>query len=159
MTNENKGYTLIEILVALTIVGLIFSIGYVNFRDFSRRQALAGTARAVMGDLRLAQEQALAGKKPDVVACNPPNKLNGFNFRVTGTSSYQLEANCSGGNSLTKAVTLPTGVSISTPSPNPITFKVLGQGTNLSANATITLTQSGTSNTRVVTVSPGGEIK
>lgn len=159
MTNENKGYTLIEILVALTIIALIFSIGYVNFRDFSRRQALAGTARSLMGDLRLAQEQATAGKKPAVVACNLPNELNGFNFRVTGTSSYQLEANCSGGNSLTKAVTLPTGVSVSTPSPNPITFKILGQGTNLSADATLTLTQAGTTNTRLVTVTSGGEIK
>ena len=39
---HNAAYTLIEILVALTIVGLIFGIGYVNFRDFARRQALAG---------------------------------------------------------------------------------------------------------------------
>lgn len=159
MTNEKKGYTLIEILVALTIVGLIFGIGYVNFRDFARRQALAGVARSIMGDLRLAQEQALAGKKPAVVACNPPNELNGFNFRVTGASSYQLEANCSGGNSITKSATLPTDVSISIPSPNPITFKILGQGTNLSADATISLTQSGTANTKVVTVTSGGEIK
>lgn len=160
MTNENKkGYTLIEILVALTIVGLIFGIGYVNFRDFSRRQALTGTARSVMGDLRLAQEQALAGKKPTLAACNSPNLLNGYDFRVTGSSSYQLEANCSGGSVVTKSVTLPPGITSSTPSPNPITFKILGQGTNLTAEATITLTQTGSSNTRIVTVSPGGEIK
>lgn len=160
MTNENKkGYTFIEILVALTIVGLIFGIGYVNFRDFSRRQALSGTARSVMGDLRLAQEQALAGKKPSAAFCNSPNQLNGYNFRVNSSTSYQLEANCSGGNVVTKSVTLPTGISLSTPSPNPITFKILGQGTNLSADATITLTQPGTSNTKQIVVTSGGEIK
>lgn len=177
MTNENKGYTLIrtllrqnlvnvyaaytliEILVALTIVGLIFGIGYVNFRDFSRRQALAGTARSVMGDLRLAQEQALAGKKPTSVLCDTPSRLNGYNFRVNSGTSYQIEAACSGGNVVTKSVTLPPDISISTPSPNPILFKILGEGTNLSANATITLTQAGTSNTRSITVTQGGEIK
>ena len=156
---SNAAYTLIEILVALTIVGLIFGIGYVNFRDFSRRQALAGTARSIMGDLRLAQEQALAGKKPVSAFCDSPNQLNGYNFRVINASSYRLAANCSGGNVETKLVTLPADITISSPSPNPITFKILGQGTNLSADATITLTQTGTSNTRSITVTTGGEIK
>ncbi|KKT66212.1 MAG: Methylation site containing protein [Candidatus Woesebacteria bacterium GW2011_GWC2_45_9] len=156
---HNAAYTLIEILVALTIVGLIFGIGYVNFRDFARRQALAGTARSVMGDSRLAQGQALAGKKPASVFCDPPNRLNGYNFRVNSTSSYQIEAACSGGNVVTKSATLPADISISTPFPNPILFKILGEGTNLSADATIILTQTGTSNTRSITVTQGGEIK
>ena len=156
---EKRGYTLIEILVALTIVGLIFAIGYVNFRDFSRRQSLAGQARSMKGDLRLAQGEALAGNKPSDVFCNPPNRLNGFNFRVTGSSTYRVEANCTGGNVITKNVTLPADMSISTPSPNPITFKILGQGTNVTADAVITITQVGTSFTNTVTVTSGGEIK
>ena len=88
MAKKYAGYTLIEILVSLPIVGLIFGIGYVNFRDFSRRQALAGVARMVKGDLRLAQEQALAGKKPTHAFCNPSNQLDGFNFRVVSSQSY-----------------------------------------------------------------------
>jgi prepilin-type N-terminal cleavage/methylation domain-containing protein len=159
MAKKYAGYTLIEILVALTIVGLIFGIGYVNFRDFSRRQALAGVARSVKGDLRLAQEQALAGKKPEHIFCNPPNQLDGFNFRVVSSQSYVLEANCTGGAVTTKTGTLPSDISISTPSPNPIIFKILGQGTNLSGDATLTLTQTGTSNSTIITITLGGEIK
>ncbi|KKU04148.1 MAG: type II secretory pathway protein LspH [Candidatus Woesebacteria bacterium GW2011_GWC2_47_16] len=159
LVNVYAAYTLIEILVALTIIGLIFGIGYVNFRDFARRQALSGTARSVMGDLRLAQEQALAGNKPASVFCDPPNRLNGYNMRVNSASTYQIEAACSGGNVVSKSVTMPANISISTPSPNPILFKILGEGTNLSADATITLTQAGTSNTRGITVTQGGEIK
>jgi Tfp pilus assembly protein FimT len=145
--------------VALTIISLIFGIGYVSFRDFSRRQALAGVARTIAGDLRLAQEQALSGKKPSAIFCNDPNRLNGYNFRVSGAQGYVLEANCSGGNVETKSVSLPGDISISTPTPNPITFKILGQGTNVDTIATITLTQAGTANTRTITVSSGGEIK
>jgi prepilin-type N-terminal cleavage/methylation domain-containing protein len=159
MAKKYAGYTLIEILVSLTIVGLIFGIGYVNFRDFSRRQALAGVARSIKGDLRLAQEQALAGKKPTSAFCNSPNQLNGYNFRVISSQSYQLEANCSGGSVMTKTGTLPSDISVSTPSPNPITFKILGQGTNLSADATLTLTQARTANSATITVTSGGEIK
>jgi prepilin-type N-terminal cleavage/methylation domain-containing protein len=156
----SNGYTFIEILVALTLVALVFGIGYVNFRDFSRRQALVGVARSIMGDLRLAQEQALSGKKPASLVCNPPNLLDGYNFRVVSAQNYVLEASCTGGTVQTKSVTIPSDISMSTPSPNPILFKVLGKGTNITdPSATLILTQAQTSYTRTITITLGGEIK
>lgn len=156
----NSAYTFIEILVALTIVSLLFGIGYVSFRDFSRRQALNGTARSIVGDLRLAQEQAISGRKPSDLFCNPPNYLDGYNFRVVSAQNYVLEASCSGGNVQTKSVTIASDISLSVPSPNPILFKSVAQGTNISgASATVTLTQAGTANTRAITISAAGEIK
>ncbi len=157
-----KGYTLIEILVGLTIIGIVFGVGYVSFRDFSRRQALAGSAKAVQGDLRLVQEMAIIGQKPDDPFCNPPNILNGYRFGVVSSSQYRLRADCTGGvAAVLKLVTLPSDITISTPSPNPIIFKVLGQGTNIPSgqNATLVLTQAGTNRTFTITVSSGGEIK
>ena len=44
------GYTLIEILVTLSIVGIIFAAGYANFREYARRQAVVSGARQVQGD-------------------------------------------------------------------------------------------------------------
>lgn len=154
----SSGYTLIEILIGLTIVGLIFSYGFVNFREFSRRQALAGAARKLRGELRFAQELALSGKKPDDSGCNNPNALIGYNFKVS-SSTYAIEAVCSGGVVGVKSIDLSTGISASAPSTNPILFKVLGQGTNLSSDATITLTQNSTESTQDVFVSVQGEIK
>lgn len=156
-----KGYTLIEILVGLTIIGLIFGIGYINFRDFSRRQAIAGVAKQVQGDLRLAQQLALAGQKPDDIKCNDPNYLNGYDFRIYTATEYRLEADCKGGTVVSKDVNLPTGITVTTPSPNPILFKVLGQGTNIPAGgtATLTFTQTRTNNKFTVTITAGGEIK
>ncbi len=154
-----RGYTLIEVLVGITIIGLIFAVGYVNFRDFSRRQAINGQARALKGDLRLAQEKSLSGVKPADSRCDPPNKLNGYNFRVVNALNYVVEANCTGGNVLVKSVNLPSDVTISIPSPNPISFKILGQGTNIVDQSTINLTQAVTGYVRTVTVTKGGEIK
>lgn len=153
-------YTLIEILVGLTIIGLIFAVGYVNFRDFSRRQAVAGAGKQIQGNLRLAQGLALAGQKPDDIKCNDPNLLNGYNFRVSA-SGYTLEASCTGGTVVNKDVVLPSGITVSIPSPNPIFFKILGQGTNIPAGTSVdlTLTQSRTNNKFTVTVSAAGEIK
>lgn len=156
---KDKGQTLLEILVSLTIVGIIFGLGYVGFRSFSQRQEMQSVDRSLVADLRLAQEQALAGQKPAGVECDSPNTLSGFDFNVISSSSYTLDAVCSGGTVNTKSVTLPTGISISTPSTNPIIFKSVGQGTNLSASVSATLTQTGTTNAVTVTISQGGEIQ
>lgn len=159
-----KGYTLIEILVVLTIIGLLFSFGYVNFRDFSRRQTLAGLAKQIQGDLRLAQEMAIAGQKPE--ACGTKT-FDGIWFGVTTSAPYlyRVRAVCGSDSSLFPIIKEFDFASDITPtpptsSPNPLIFKVLGQGTNIGAgNWVLTLTQAGTLNTATVTVTPGGEIK
>lgn len=158
------GYTLIEILVALTILGLFFSFGLASFRDFSRRQALAGVAKGIQGDLRLAQQQALSGKKPNHAYCNSPYVLNDFRFVVVSEAQYAVKAGCSGNTTAVsvKTTDLPSGVTISSiPSPVLVKFKALGQGTNIASNgtATLTLTQTGTNNQITITVTSGGEIK
>ena len=156
----NSAYTLIEILVALTIIGLLFSIGFVSFRDFSRRQALNGAARSLIGDLGLAQEQAISGRKPADIFCNPPNYLEGYNFRVVSAQNYVLEASCSGGNVQTKDVTVAADISLSVPVPNPILFKSVAQGTNIAAaSSSVILTQAGTGSIRTISISAAGEIK
>jgi prepilin-type N-terminal cleavage/methylation domain-containing protein len=161
MLSTNSGYTLIEILIALTIVGLIFGIGYVNFRDFSRRQALAGTVRKIKGDLRVAQENATSGQKPADPNCVGPTNplLDGYNFTVPSEPhTYVIQAVCSGGTVDVKTIQVSSDIDISM-SQNPILFKILGQGTNIVTLASITLTQTGTNSPAVITVSSGGEIK
>jgi prepilin-type N-terminal cleavage/methylation domain-containing protein len=163
--NNQKGFTLIEILVSLGIIGLLFSFGFVSFREFSRRQALSGAAKILQGDLRLTQANAMSGVKPDSAICNPPNILNSYSFTVVSSTEYRVEAECSGnlssGSVLVKSTVLPDDVAVSMPSVNPVRFKVLGQGNNIPAgtNVTITLTQAGTGNTIVVAITSGGEIK
>lgn len=149
------GFTVIELLVTMVIMGLLFSLGYANYRDFSRRQAVASAGRMVIADLRLAQSKALSGEKP----CT--GNLSTYNF-VIGAGSYQIKAVCSGTGSnsvITKTQPLPSGILISS-SLSPISFKVLGQGTNIpTTGASITLSQTGTANIQTITVSEGGEIK
>lgn len=153
---QSSAYTLIEILVALTIVGLLFNFGYVSFRDFSRRQVVAGVSKQIQGDLRLAQSNALSEQKP--LGCN--TTLNSYSFSVESASRYTIKADCGASEIIVKDVNLPTDVLVSTPSPNPLQFKVLGQGTDLGVNDwVLTLTQTGTENVGNVTVTSGGEIK
>jgi prepilin-type N-terminal cleavage/methylation domain-containing protein len=163
---RTTGYTLIEILVALTVIGLLFSLGYANYRAFSQRQALLGAVKQLQGDLRLAQQMALSGQKPiDPNCASPANSLNGYNFTVLSGDNYEIRASCTGGAVALagKDVTISSGITIASPfpSPNPILFRVLGNGTNIpeGGNSVITLTQAGTNNTTTVTITSGGEIK
>src|SRR5437762_5518928 len=101
-----KGYTLIEILVGLSIIGILFAVGYLNFRDYARRQAVVAASRALKSDLRLAQEQALAGQKP--TGCGT---LNGYQLNITSTTAYEIDAVCDVGNVIAvKNITTPTGI-------------------------------------------------
>jgi prepilin-type N-terminal cleavage/methylation domain-containing protein len=153
---NSSAYTLIELLVGLSIIGLIFSFGYVSFREFSRRQALIGTMKALKGDLRLTQSRALSGQKP--VSC--ASTLNGYSFIVTSQNTYEIKASCTGAVA-DKTVTLPGDIIFSAPLPPTITFKVLGDGTNIQAgsNVTLSLYQTSTGDPGSVIVYPGGEIE
>lgn len=163
-TLSSPGYTLIELLIALTIVGVLFALGYANFRDFTRRQALLDTSKKVQSDLRVAQQMALSGNVPNDTACTINNNLNGYFFNVISANRYEIRASCSGGavGSVVKDVTLPANITISTPFPvpNPILFKVLGNGTNIgSTNAQIRVSQSGNPTVSIITISSAGQIQ
>lgn len=150
------GYTLIEILVALTVISLIFTFGYAGFREFSQRQALESAARSLQGNLRLVQEYALSGKKPDDCLV-----LDGYRVKIS-PNSYTLVAICAEEETSINKDNLPiaNGITASV-SINNFTFKVLGQGTSIPAGSAsmITLTQAGTGKTRTITITAGGEIK
>src|SRR5258708_6352278 len=151
-----SGYTLIEILIVLVIIGLLFTAGYANFRNYARQQALTGAARALQLDLRTTQEYANAGNKPS--SCDSTNLLNGYQFNVTSNSTYEIDAVCTQGNVQIKQITLPAGITISTPNPNPIIYKSLAQGTNIvtGTSASIILSQQATGNRKTVTIGANG---
>jgi len=144
---------------------MLFSFGFVSYRDFTRRQTLGSFAKQLQGDIRLAQANALSGIKPQVASCDSTYILDNYSFNILSATEYELVAVCSkvgfASSITTKSVELPIGITISTPAINPVTFKVLGQGNNIPSGQTVvyTLTQLGTANTHTMTVSSGGEVK
>jgi prepilin-type N-terminal cleavage/methylation domain-containing protein len=160
MKRNFKGYTLIELLVGLSIIGIIFSVGLAGYREFSRRQALTGVSKQLKADLRLAQQLALTGQKPDGVACDT---LTGYTFNVSvSTSSYSISANCTSTLNIKtspeiKNVSLGTDIQIVSTTAA-FQFKGLGQGTNLTSSNTITLTHI-SGNTSLILVGIGGDVK
>jgi prepilin-type N-terminal cleavage/methylation domain-containing protein len=155
------GFSLIELLVVVTITGILFGVGVAKYTDFNRSQILEQAAQELKNNLRLAQARALSGEKPS--GCTV---LDGYQVSfVSGgqNDTYQIGAIC-GGNEAGEAETfsLPSVVKFDPlPSPSQILFKVLAQGTNLE-NDYLTITLKGfnsDSYVKTVTVTKTGEIR
>ncbi len=159
--NRKSGYTLIELLVGLTIIAIVFSIGFAGYRDFSRRQAVAGVTKSIQSDLRNAQQLALTGQKPTVDYLNNPvtcTRLSGYSFSRISAINYQIRAHCDNVALpiAVKDIVLSSDLSLSAGS---VKFKVLGQGTDLSAALIFTVTHTSGATPGTITVGVGGDIK
>jgi len=135
-----KGYSLVEILVVLTITGAIFGLGYVGFRDFARRQSVNSAAKTFKTDIKLAQEQAASGKK--VAGCVV---LDGYKVIVDASNSlYTISASCSSGSGKTdyeiKSKKLTSDVAVTIVPQNTFIFKSIAQGTDIASGESITVT-------------------
>lgn len=133
--SENFGYTLIELLLVMVIIAIVFSFGTANYKNFQKRQALEAATRNVMGDLRLAQEFALAGKVDDPATCT---NFEGYVFARADpptTNKYYIYKRCNGTNTEYKSVTLQSGVTIAVRGRNgghrEFTFMPLGKGLDI----------------------------
>lgn len=154
----SRGFTFIELLITMLIMTIVFTFGYANYRDFSRKQEIEGAQRLLKSDLRLAQKQASTGHKPSGSACDDPEDLSGYKVESTSSTAYRISAVCSGGEITTKNVYLTQGYSNIVVSSFSVTFNVLAQGTNLASDLQIDLSQTVGLLTRMIVISPEGTI-
>ena len=166
-----KGFTLLELLIAISITAIFLGVGYAGYRDFSRRQEVLVAKRQMISDLRLAQKSALTGNKP--TSCT--TDFQGFDLTLTATSpvTYQIGANCVNPSSpsnpfrtVIKTVNLGSNISISPTSLSSILFQALGRGVTFSgggSSVTYTLSSSAlggaSSANQTVVISQYGDIK
>ena len=155
---KSSGYTIIEIIISLFILIILFAVAQANYRQFILAKSLDAVKSRIISDVKLTQEYALAGKT--TATCTG---LNGYLFSTSVTNNnYTISADCTT-DVLIKTVKISDvakGISFSG-SGISVLFKVLGGGTNITAggNVPITITQQTTGNTRIVTITSGGEVK
>ena len=146
MRNQ-AGYTLLEVLIVLVITTALFFGGFATYREFSRRQILNATYKELGTNLSLAREFAMSGEKPS--GCT--GILSGYSVSFTGTG-YTIAAVCSS-TVIVRSLTLTSGITISGPN---FTYKVIGQGTNLTSGSTVAISYAAIGKTLNATLTQNG---
>jgi len=114
-----EGFTLIEMIVAVTIMLVLLGITIIGYTSYNDRQKVKQAALTLKSDLRMARTNATSGKKP--LSCNAFDEtFTGYKVIFT-LSSYTVVPLCSLGEITEEKVevTLPSGVSFD---PVPYTF-------------------------------------
>ena len=155
---SRHGFTLLELLVVISIMVIIFSVGFANFRGFQERQKLIIARDLLKTDLRFAQQQALSGIKPP--GCTI---LNGYKLEKTTASlfSYDITASCVDPNmdidvkNLNYADRFPQ---IELSKFSFVYFNILGRGVRSNLIITLTDRTPEPDQSITVTVTEGGQV-
>lgn len=92
------GYTLIELLIVISIIGLLTVAGFVNFKDFTSDQVAIKAAGQVQTYLRLAQSNATSS-----TLCN---NVATASWSLKFLDGQTIELHCDPANYLQKTYTL-----------------------------------------------------
>lgn len=115
-----KGFTLIELMVVVSILAIVSGIMIPSFSTYTRNQTLKQAQENFKSDLRSIQNRALTGASSDVTLGGNLVKYWGVNFVAnssTYTSLIASSAACAGGTTqLVQTFSLPATVSFSSTS-------------------------------------------
>jgi len=117
MIKSNRGFTLIEVLATMAIIGIAAAITLVSISGGRVRKEVEGDARRLVGTLRELQNNSLAGKQivSGRVSCGfflLPSAAAATT--ITSTYTYRTGATCSSATAdMLSVFKLTPGVSIS----------------------------------------------
>lgn len=147
------GFTLIEILISISVIAILSGIGITAFTQFNRRQLVVSSARKLITDLRLAQSKADSSEKP----ADCTGDLLSYQVDIDHSArKYSIIPNCAQTipPAVIKTVSLPQVVTTS--GLTRATFKLLRQGVVVVGGSTINLNAYGIQHK--IILGPGGEI-
>lgn len=100
--NRQAGFTLIEMLIVLTIVGIMITVGLTNYLRFARLTQVREAAQQFARDVDVARNEA-----------KRTNDCWTISYSPGGATTYRLQqyatSNCSGDVVATRQATLPNG--------------------------------------------------
>jgi len=145
---NKTGFTLIEMMIVLAIMGILSAIAVPNFRTYMAQRRLNGAAREVYGNLAATRTQSISENK--WIALNIDN-----NHQYTMFRDNNKNGTVDTGESITTKDLHPTyhDVTFSTSSGTVIIFYPNGTG------STGTLGLTGSTGSKSITISSAGRIK
>jgi len=144
----SSGFTLVELLVVIAVLGVVIAYSIPSFLAYIQSQYLKQGAEQVLSDLRSAQSRAQNGILSGSYECWGL-EFNGLN--IYEAKSYDCDDYDS--NTLVKTLSLPATV---TASGSDIVFKKLSGMPDIASLTTVILTYNGV--TKSVKIETGGNM-
>lgn len=148
--NSEGGFTLIELIVVITVIGILSTVGVASFVEYSRSQTIRTAVAEYITILNTAKSRTFS----QVKGSNCQTKvINGYSVTVTSATSYRFDEVCGGSSFLIESKTLPSTLTFSEPYPS-FLFRVLTGGVTGHGTATI----NGYGRSEVITVTAAGGV-
>ena len=117
--NSNKGFTLIELMIVVAIIGILAAIAIPNFLKYQAKSKQS-EAKMNLGSLGTCAESYFAEHDTFVPANNPTNTVsataaNDIGWAATGTTRYDYYYSDNAGAEILYSINSATGVEIGAP--------------------------------------------
>jgi prepilin-type N-terminal cleavage/methylation domain-containing protein len=90
--NKNSGFTLLELMIALLIFGILMSFGLPAYKEFSARKSIANETNNLLGDIAFARVTAINLGQSIVIEPNDATNWNdGWSIYVDKDSSFDFD--------------------------------------------------------------------
>jgi len=90
-----NGFTLIELMVVISLFGIAASLVTASYLSFEKNQRVRSAASQLKGDLRLVQNNAYSGNKGSGAECSSSFSLGGWYLNTArGATSYTIGGDC-----------------------------------------------------------------
>ena len=108
--DDAAGFTLIELIVTITLLGILVALSLPSFTAWIRNTQVRSTAEALQNGLRLAQAEAVRRNRPMVLTFTDATPaLDAAALSGGGGKNWSLQAIAKGGDSATDATRFVSG--------------------------------------------------
>ena len=123
-SNLETGFTLIELIIVISIMAILTVAGIISFVDYGRSQSVSAVALSMESILQLSRSRALSQL---IDSCKKNGiTLDGYEFKIKKIKdiySYEINEGCSNGDTnILETIYLPPEIKITSPSELPATF-------------------------------------
>jgi len=94
MKELKAGYTFIEILIVMTIIGILMTVGLASYNSFNRDRITRKAVDDIRTYLRMVGSRAKNNEKDTTVCNTATDTLNGWYFDFVSLNSLRIYGSC-----------------------------------------------------------------